>query len=338
MKLSIAHNVPLADLTTFHIGGEAKEFVEVRSESELSEAIEYAKSNDLPVVILGGGSNVLVSDKGVTGLVVKISILGIGVVEKTDSVLVRAGAGEVFDSLVRQTVEAGWWGLENLSSIPGLVGATPVQNVGAYGVEVADLIDEVKVYDLKDSVYKILTAAECDFGYRDSLFKKTSGRYIVTEVVYRLKKVGDPNIKYADLKNLFGDDNPTLLQVREAVITIRSKKFPDWSMVGTAGSFFKNPIIEKSLAEALSRKYETMPMYDTENGLVKIPLGFVLDKVLHLKGYENDKVSTFKNQALVIVAKRGAKASEVEVFANDIADRVLVETGISIEWEVTKIS
>ena len=264
--LNYQEQVSLRQHTTLKTGGFAKLFVEISSESELKAAYQFACERGLPVLVLGGGSNMLIADEGFPGLVIKITLHGSRYVEQageSNEVLMEVQAGESLDAVVAKSITDGWYGLENLSAIPGTVGATPVQNVGAYGVEVADIIHSVKVYDCATDSVKILAKEECVFSYRHSLFKTSEGeRYVVIAVTFLLTKSFVPKISYTDLKNYFGDHIPTAIEVRTAVQMIRSKKFPDWTIVGTAGSFFKNPIIQKSEAEALLAAYPLLPVYE----------------------------------------------------------------------------
>ena len=200
MNCAVEKAVALAPLTTLQVGGAAEAYVRVTDEQTLVAAVQYASDNQLPITILGGGSNVLIPDTGVSGLVIHNAMTEYSVEVSGDEVLVTAGAGETLDTLIEKTVAEGWWGLENLSHIPGSVGATPVQNVGAYGVEVADIIASVRVYDVLTNTFVTFSVTDCAFGYRDSLFKQTDGkRYIVTAVTYRLSKTAKPKLQYRDL-------------------------------------------------------------------------------------------------------------------------------------------
>ncbi len=329
---------PLAPYTTFGIGGPAEYFATVRTAEELRARIKDAHEHLLPVTILGGGSNVLVSDSGVAGAVIRIEIDGITATDEGDSVLITAGAGEVFDDLVAYTVAHGYWGIENLSAIPGTVGATPVQNVGAYGIEIGEYIESVEVIDLRDFSMRTLTRDECAFGYRDSVFKHEAGEsYVVTQVTIRLSQTAAPQLAYKDLAARFAESEPTQAEIREAVIDIRSKKFPNWEVTGTAGSFFKNPIIPDAQYRELLNRYPELPGFLQVDGSVKVPLGWILDKVLSLRGTRVGNVGAYEGQALVIVNYGNATAAEVEIFAANVAHNVYEDTGIKIEWEVTKL-
>lgn len=329
-------NEQLATHTTLQVGGPAEYFTTVTTEEELVEACRYAHERSVPVKILGGGSNVLVPDAGVSGLVIQNHITGFESDIVGDTVTLTVGAGEVFDEVVAQTVRSGWWGLENLSHIPGLVGATPVQNVGAYGVEVKDLIKRVRVFDRTREQFAELAPEDCQFAYRDSIFKRPAGAtLVITAVTFTLSTQPRPQLTYRDLQERFADATPSVPEIREAVIAIRAKKFPDWHRVGTAGSFFKNPVVSSEQFAKLQAEYPELPGFATDRG-VKVPLGWILDKVLQYKGVREGAVGTYQGQALVIVNHGGATATEITEFAKQIANDVKASIGIEIEWEVTR--
>lgn len=328
----------LKEFTTFRIGGKARFFCAVQNEADLVEALAFAAENKLPLFVLGGGSNILISDRGFDGLVIKMEIKGIAFSEISDAEMrVTAQAGEDWDGLVGQTVDAGLHGLENLSLIPGTVGAAPVQNIGAYGSEVKDAISGVRVYDILNKEFKDFTKAECRFEYRNSLFKKDAGRYIIVSVTFVLQKNGKVNTDYKDLKEYFfakGIADPSVSDVRNAVIEIRTRKLPDVRLVGTAGSFFKNPIIPKTLAEELKNTYPDLPVYPSSDTELKISLAWIIDHVCGYKGVSKGDVGTYKNQALVLVNNGSASSSEVISFAEEIKKIVKEKTGIDAEYEV----
>lgn len=338
MAINVQQNIGLSQFTTLKVGGEAQYFVNVTSVEELKEAIDFAEKNDLAPHVLGGGSNILVSDAGVLGLCIHIQLMGMSVHYEEGRVLLTVGAGETLDEVIAHTVEEGWWGLENLSHIPGTVGATPVQNVGAYGVEAKDVIDSVLVFNTETKELETLQNGSCAFGYRDSLFKKREGKkYIIVSVTYALHTEPAPHTTYKDLAARFKDSPVTLKQIRDAVIEIRAGKFPNWHEVGTAGSFFKNPIISKETYMTLSEKYPELPAFVLHDGTVKVPLGWILDKVLHLRGFRKGNVEAYKDQALVLVAYENATAAEITAFANEIVSDVLLHTNVPVEWEVTTL-
>lgn len=340
MASSIRHDELLAPHTTFQIGGVAETFVAVGTESELLEVVQEPGRMHAPWFVLGGGSNILIDDLGFTGLVIHNQILGKEVVqEDSSSVTITVGAGEVFDDVVQWSVDCGYWGLENLSHIPGSVGATPIQNVGAYGIEIGELIDSVHAVDTTECKSIVLTREECQFAYRSSMFKSAVGkRYIVTSVTYRLSKLPQRRLEYRDLAEYFSKQSePSLATIRSAVIAIRSAKFPDYTKVGTAGSFFKNPIIDREHYQMLLKKYPELPGYSTDEGYIKVPLGWILDHVIGARGLRKGNVGTYEGQALVVINYGDATAEEVTNFVDTLAQQVKQKTGIVIEWEVTKI-
>ncbi len=334
-------NVLLAPYTTLGIGGCADYFAEPSTVQELQEVLLWAETDNHQVTILGGGSNVLIADSGIRGLVVKPNFKDI-LYEASDyeEVFVTAGSGVVLDDLVYALVEKDLWGLENLSAIPGTVGAVPIQNVGAYGVEVQKVIHHVTVYDSKEKKIFDIANADCRFGYRDSIFKHGESRkYIIVSVTFSVSKTPCPIITYRDLALYFEHTpSPSLREIRNAVIAIRGKKFPDWNIVGTAGSFFKNPIIEKKEFERLCLQYPDIPGYPTKTGRIKIALGWVLDHVCNLRGYTEGDVGLFSEQALVLVCAKGTSAHAVEIFSQKIIDQVFTTTKINIEREVTLLT
>ncbi len=339
MSIDIQTNIPLARYTTLKVGGPAEYFASVQTEEELTEAVAFAQERRLPLTVLGGGSNALVSDQGVKGLVVLMDIKGLRSQIEGGTIFVDAAAGENFDSVVAHTVTHGWWGLENLSHIPGTVGATPVQNVGAYGVEAKDVVHAVRAFNTDLGQFEMLDAAACAFGYRDSIFKHASGkRFIITAVTFALSLSPRRKLSYRDLSSWFADNpEPSQSEIREAVMKIRAGKFPDWHVVGTAGSFFKNPIIPFASASVLLERYPRLPVFAVNEHESKISLGWILDKVLHVRGYTKGNIALYKDQALVLVVNAPTTATEIEDFARAVTERIETETGIAVEWEVTKL-
>ena len=338
--MQIREGVALKDHSTFHVGGPADFFVAVSSKEELREALVWAQSKGIAWHVIGEGSNILFPDAGVRGLIIKNGIGGITHTQSAEGVTLAVGAGVLLDDAVRYACMEGWWGLENLSAIPGTVGATPVQNVGAYGVEVADRIAQVSVYDVKTDTFSVLSPEDCRFSYRHSLFKEEEGaRYVVCEVLFFLSHMYGPMLGYRDLLPLEeGKNTLTPLRVREEVTVIRSKKFPDWHVVGTAGSFFKNPTVTKDVYAELCTTYPELPAHETQDGHMKIALGWVLDHVCGLKGVREGCVGTFAAQALVVVAYEGATAEDIFSFTEKIRTCVEEKCGIVIEREVRMLS
>lgn len=338
MTITIEENVPLAPYTTFKIGGPARYFCLVKNAEEMAEAVVFARVEKVRILVLGGGSNILVSDAGYSGLVIKNEILGRKVIGgNADHDLVAVGAGENWDNFVEWSIDQGYCGLENLSAIPGTVGAAPVQNIGAYGVEVGSFIESVRVYDSQTMDFQNLKHDDCQFEYRDSLFKKDKGRYVIIQVIFRLKKNRPVNIEYHDLQKYFAGidrQNISPLQVRNAVMSIRADKLPDWKNWGTAGSFFKNPIISGEKFQKIKLRYPNISGYKQPDGRIKVSAAWILDNICRAKGLFEGNVGTYTKQALVLVTKPGATASDVVEFSNKLLRTVETETGIKMESEV----
>lgn len=340
MNLRIEEHVRLSDHTTLKTGGVVRYMVQVGTREDVEAAVLFVREQGLPYFILGGGSNVLAPDEGFPGILIKVALTGCEYVTQADgSILLTAAAGEELDAVVADTVARGYWGLENLSAIPGTVGATPVQNVGAYGVEVKDCIEAVETYHVPTKSWKTFTNAECQFGYRDSFFKTEAGKeYVIVSVRFRLSSTPVPRVSYRDLAQYFASTPlPTLTAVREAVAFIRSRKFPDWHTVGTAGSFFKNPIVEREIADALTALYPELPVFEVNEREKKVSLGYVLDKICGLKGYRHGAVGLYEAQALVLVNYGGATTAEIRGFVREVATIVKEKTRLEIEPEVRTI-
>jgi len=324
-------------LNTFKIDGVSRYFAEIKSREDLSEIAEFIDSKDSDFFILGGGSNVLISDKGFDGIILKISLDGITWNDLGERVEVVAEAGVSWDSLVGETVKKNLYGLENLSGIPGTVGAAPIQNIGAYGSEVKNTLEWVEIFDLSKKQFKVLDLKNCKLSYRDSVFKKPEAkRWIVTKVAFLLNKKGQLNLSYKDLKNRFGSEiSPDLDEVRKAVLEIRSRKFPDLKEYGTAGSFFKNPIISKEKLGELLKEFPEMTHFSAGEDLFKISTAWILDNVLGLKGKSFGQVELFRNQPLVVVNLGRATATEIKKVTDEIIFQVKEKLGITLEREVT---
>lgn len=335
--MEIREHVPLAEHTTFKIGGPARFFAEVETEEDIRDALQVAEKEKLPVFILGAGSNVLISDQGFPGVVIHMMNTDVRYVEEDKDVLVIADAGKDWDELVSGVVARGLWGFENLSGIPSSVGATAVQNIGAYGVEVETLIEWVEVFDRSTQSTKKLLHDECLFGYRDSIFKHKNGAsLIVIRVAYRLMKNGTPNLTYKDLRTYHETEHAlgTLLDVREAVRAIRAKKFPLRSDAGTAGSFFQNPIVTQEVATRFLSRFPDAPSYPQKDRNIKLSAGWIIDHVLHLKGFREGDVGTWDAQALVMVNYGNATANDVARFACRMSASCEHEIGMKLIPEV----
>ena len=328
--MEIEENIPLAPLTTFRLGGAARFFVRVKSVDELKQSLDFARDKNLATLIFGGGSNVLVRDAGFDGLVIKIEIAGI---EQEGEMLI-AGAGESWDGLVARAVNDGLWGIENLSGIPGTVGAAPVQNIGAYGSEIKNTLAWVEAFDTQSGQVVRLQNTDCGFGYRTSRFKKEPGRFVVLRAVFKLNKNGAPNTSYKDLAD---SARSNLAEIRAKVLAVRAGKFPDLKKEGTAGSFFLNPVVSAQKAAELLEKYPGLPNFPAENGR-KVSLAWLLDNVLHVKGLSVGGARLYEKQPLCIAASRTASASDVAGLAKKVAELVQDKLKIIIEPEVKIIN
>lgn len=336
MPPHIQQNVPLAPYTTLGCGGVAEFFAEVRTDADLFAIARWALENGHRITVLGGGSNVLVRDEGISGVVIRMVSRDVTYEERGDKTIVTADAGVILDDLVAELVSRELWGLENLSYIPGTVGAVPVQNVGAYGVEACERIESVVAYDTVSNEVQELSNETCQFTYRNSLFKKAEGvKYIILRVRFVVSHSVSPRLSYKELHEHFNEQtSPTLSEVRNVIISIRKKKLPDWHIVGTAGSFFKNPILNTSEWEKLREKYSDIPAYPEKNGNVKLSLGWILDHVCNLRGYREGNVGLHEGQALVLVCEKGTSAHEIEMFVKKVIAHVFEKTGIIVEEEV----
>ena len=338
--MQIQENQFLKNLTTFKIGGKIDFFIDIKNIDELKEALAFAKKKKIPFKIIGGGSNILASDEGYKGLVIKNSIKGIEYTEREDGVRVVSGAGEVWDDLVGDTVERDLFGLENLSLIPGSVGASPIQNIGAYGSEVKQTIEWVEVCNAQTGDVKKIPNTECEFAYRNSVFKKEENNHlIVTRVSFLLQKKGLTFIGYRDLADYFvrrGVAKATPKEVRKAVIEIRTLKMPDLNKVGTAGSFFKNPVVTSEEYDGLKKRFPLIPGH-AEDGAMKVSAAWIIDKLCNLKNLSVGDACVNKNQALVLINGGNATEKQIDSLAKKISQAVLEKTGIVLEREVRSI-
>ena len=324
--------VPLAGYTTLGVGGPARWFAEIADEAALLAALRWARARGVPLRVLGGGSNLVVADHGVEALVVRLALRGVQSRPIVGAVEVTAAAGEPWDDFVRLTVERGWAGLECLSGIPGLVGATPMQNVGAYGQEVSDTITRVRALDTRNGEVVEVPAAECGFAYRDSAFKRREpGRFVVVAVTYRLTPGGPPAMRYTDVERHLaqrGVRAPTLADVRESVLAIRRTK----SMVidpadpnrRSCGSFFTNPIIPRDALADVDRRVAdaTMPRWSQPDGRIKLSAAWLIERAGFSKGTCAETVGLSSRHTLAIVCHEGARARDVIGFARRIRDAV----------------
>jgi UDP-N-acetylmuramate dehydrogenase len=341
--MKMQEHVPLAPLTTFRVGGAARYLVEAASAAEVSAAVEWARARQLPLFVLGGGSNVVVADHGFPGLVLRVAIRGVEERREDGKTIIEAGAGEDWDALVARAVARECAGIECLSGIPGSVGGTPVQNVGAYGQEVSETISEVLVLDLKDGLVRTICRPGCGFKYRSSIFNTTErGRHIILRVTYALEPGGAPRIEYRDLQQVFaGKPAPTLAQTREAVRQIRLSK----AMLivegdedsRSAGSFFKNPVLSpaayRELVASAAARGQEVPSYPAPGQQYKVPAAWLVEQAGFRKGYTRGPVGISRKHALAIVNRGGATAADIVALKDEVQRAVREQFGIDLAPE-----
>ncbi|HEY0308605.1 MAG TPA: UDP-N-acetylmuramate dehydrogenase [Acidobacteriaceae bacterium] len=346
--VEIQENISLAPYTTFGIGGPARHFCAVTSESDLLAALDFAQKYNLPHFVLGGGSNLLVSDECYEGLVLHMQIMGVAAHPQGDFALYDVGAGEDWDGFVYRAVQDNCAGVECLAGIPGTVGGTPVQNVGAYGQDVAETIASVRAYDTEAAAFVELAATDCDFRYRQSLFNTTEiGRYIVTRVRFALRSGGAPQLRYADLQRRFpaSGSTPSLPEVYDAVRAIRQTKGmllvendPDTC---SAGSFFKNPIVEESVvarvASELGIEPNAVPHYPAGEGHVKIPAAWLLEQVGFHKGFAMGSAGISSRHTLALINRGGAMAVDIHALRDEIIHTIVERFGIRLKQEPVEL-
>lgn len=335
-ELSIQQDFPLGNHNTFGIAAKAHRYIKVRSTDVLPEINNVVALKDLPRLILGGGSNILLSGD-FPGLVLHMCTTGIEVVrEDASATYVRAAAGENWHAFVLWTLEHGLGGLENLSLIPGSVGAAPIQNIGAYGVEVKEYFHELSAFDFKTGKIFVLNKAECEFGYRDSVFKhRLKDSAVILDVTFRLPKQWQPHVHYADVAQELAQRGlaaPTAKDISNAIIAIRTRKLPDPSAIGNAGSFFKNPVISSAQRTALLQQYPQLVSYAQPDGSYKLAAGWLIDQC-GWKGKSIGRAGVYEKQALVLVNRGGAAGAEVVRLAEAIQADVNARFGVMLEPE-----
>ena len=331
------HDYPLAPHTTFGLPARAAHYIELTDSGDLPEICRLPEFDAATVCWLGGGSNILFM-QDFPSLVVRMATRGIRELERTpDSVLLEAQAGENWHGFVQSSLHMGLGGLENLSLIPGTVGASPVQNIGAYGVEVKDRIHSVRCFDVQSQEWCELSNAECRFAYRDSIFKHEGRqRYVITSVVFRLDTQFVPNVKYGDLAQILteqcGGRAPTAQDVAQAVCAIRRSKLPDPAVLGNVGSFYKNPLVDAAHAQTLLAQYPQMPHYPQPDGRVKLAAGWLIDQC-GLKGKTIGGAAVHDKQALVLVNKNRATAADVRALSDEICRIVAQRFAVDLQPE-----
>ena len=337
--MEILKNYDLSKLNTFGVQAKASFFIELKKDEDVEEIFssEIFKNNER--LFLGGGSNILFT-KDFPGIVILNKLKGIEIIEDNSKyVLTRAKGGEIWQDFVLFSVERGYWGIENLSLIPGTVGATPVQNIGAYGVEIKDTVESVEAYNIETGEKKVFSNKECEFGYRESIFKnKLKGKYFISAVTFKLNKNRNEKTNYKALQEYLDKNKIKVNDVRDisnAVIAIRKSKLPDPKILGSAGSFFKNVFIDKSKLEELKKAFPEIPSFE-EDGMIKIPAGWLIESC-GWKGVRVGNVGVHERQALVLVNYGGATGEEVKNLSQQIIQSVSDKFGLILSSEVNLI-
>lgn len=340
--MDVMTNISLKQYTTMKLGGEARYMATADSPGDVVSLYRNARKENLPIFVLGGGSNVITHDEVFEGIVLLNKIKGFEVISETDETTdVKIGAGEVWDEVVEKAIGLGLQGIEAMSGIPGTAGAAPVQNVGAYGQEIADTLISLEAYDSKTDTIVTISADECDFSYRNSIFRdKEKGRYCILNITLRLNKAEPKPPYYASLQKYIDDNDireVNLSVIRVAVLNIRSEKLPDPAELPSAGSFFKNALVEKWKLEELQKEYSDIPNYAMSDGRYKIPTGWLIDKA-GLRGYRSHGMRVYEKNALVLVNDSATGYDDLVAIREEIVQIVFDKFGIKIEQEPLELS
>lgn len=335
--MDIQRDADLQPFNTFHVAARAARLARFRSADELRALLQAPELKGLPQMVFGGGSNILLT-RDWPGVILLNEITGMEVLEETDEhVVVRSGAGELWHQFVTYCVGQGWGGIENLSLIPGKVGAAPMQNIGAYGVEIKDAFDHLEALRLSDGAVVRFSAAECRFGYRESFFKREGkGQYIILNVAFKLAKHPQVHTHYGSIKHELekrGITQPSIQDVSDAVISIRRSKLPDPLALGNAGSFFKNPVVSAELAERIKAEYPDMVSFPAGDGQVKLAAGWLIEKA-GWKGFREANLGVHKDQALVLVNYGGSTGKAIYDLSTRVLESVKEKFGVELEREV----
>jgi UDP-N-acetylmuramate dehydrogenase len=332
----IVNDISLKTMNTFGIDASAKRFSIIRDEKDITTVLDSNENE--PVFILGGGSNILFT-KDFDGLVIKNEIQGFQMIEENkDFAIIESGAGEVWHEFVMKCIDENLGGIENLSLIPGNVGASPMQNIGAYGVEVKDIFEYLDAYHIKDKKMRRFNAQECKFGYRESIFKnELKGQYIICKVAFRLTKTHTLKTSYGAIENelhTMNIANPSIKDVSDAVIRIRQSKLPDPKQIGNAGSFFKNPIVSNELLNKIQSNYTDIPNYPAAQNKVKLAAGWLIEKAGWKGRTYDNRYGVHKLQALVLVNYNNSKGDEILKLSGLIIEDVKAKFDVTLEREV----
>jgi UDP-N-acetylmuramate dehydrogenase len=339
--MEIHTNIPLKNYTTMRLGGNARFMTEAHTPEEVAEVYRNAKAQNLPIFILGGGSNIIVHDEGFNGIVIRNRIPGFEVIEDSPSTTtIRVGAGENWDEVVKRTVDMNLSGIEAMSAIPGTAGAAPVQNVGAYGQEIADTLISLEAYDSATNSFVVLQNADCGFSYRHSIFRgDAAGRYVVTAITIQLYKAMPQPPFYKAIEDYFAANSITMFTpeiIRDAVIKIRTDKLPDPKVTPNTGSFFKNAIVEDWQLTDLRKEYPDLPTYDMPDGKFKIPTGWLIEQA-GLKGKTLHGMRVHDKNALVLINESASSYQDLAAARDEISGAVRDQFRITIEQEPLEI-
>ena len=340
--MDVMTNISLKQYTTMKLGGEARYMATADSASDVVSLYRNARKENLPIFVLGGGSNVITHDEVFEGIVLLNKIKGFEIISENDETTdAKIGAGEVWDEVVEKAIGLGLQGVEAMSGIPGTAGAAPVQNVGAYGQEIADTLISLEAYDSKTDTIVTISADECDFSYRNSIFRdKEKGRYCILNITLRLNKAEPKPPYYASLQRYIDENDireVNLSVIRVAVLNIRSEKLPDPAELPSAGSFFKNALVEKWKLEELQKEYSDIPNYAMSDGRYKIPTGWLIDKA-GLRGYRSHGMRVYEKNALVLVNDSATGYDDLAAIREEIVQIVFDKFGIKIEQEPLELS
>lgn len=339
--MDIHTNIPLKNYTTMKLGGNARFMTDVHTEAEVVEICQNAKKQNLPILILGGGSNLIISDAGFNGIVIRNRIMGFDIIDEDDgSTTIKVGGGENWDAVVKRSVDMQLSGIEAMSYVPGTSGAAPVQNMGAYGQETADTLQSLTAYDMQDGKMTVLSNEDCGFSYRNSIFRdKQKNRYFITSITLKLSKYPPQPPFYESLQKYFDEHNIKIFTpqtVRDAVIELRKNKLPDPKNMPSAGSFFKNALVDKWQLDELKKTYPEIPSYEMAGNKFKIPTGWLIEQA-GLKGQLINGIRIFDKNSLVLVNESAKSYEDLAKARDEIIGKIRDKFHIQVEQEPLQI-
>lgn len=326
-------NLKLENYSTFKVGGNAYKILNIRKEDDIISAVSYAEKCNKRLIVIGEGSNSIFSDEDDLFIIGHMQLTGISIKEDTDLYsVVRVAAGESWDNLVSWSIEQGLSGIEALSGIPGTVGAAPIQNIGAYGRELSDVLVNVTAYNLEEKRFRSLKSSQCEFSYRDSIFKRNPDKYIISEITIKLYKTKPRIPDYESVKNKFTTKSPTLSEIRDVILRTRAEKIPDYKTVPNCGSFFKNPIITQDEFKKIQDKYPDIPFFETKDNMIKIYTGWLIEHSDY-KQYETSNISFYNKNKLVLTNTNEATFEELLMVIKNITEEIYKNFKVHIEPE-----